>query len=1060
MITRKIDDQVRKIPDKVALKKGNQSITYQHFKDLSDHLSHIIEGNSPPNEETVVALMMGHDPGMVIGMIGVLKSGNIYVPLDPLFPIKRLEYLLIESGTKVLVTNNEHKEFASTLKERVKGIQTVINIDNRSHDNSKEKPEIQVNPQKTGYILYTSGSTGNPKGVLQNSENIEYFTENWIRIFSITENDRLTLLSSFGHDGSIPDVYSALLSGATLFLFDVKRGTNIADQLGWIEKEKITLWHSVPTLYRYFINTITGDEDLSLIRLVALGGEEIRVQDLRKFREYFPHATFFNVYGQTESTINSIWEAPGDSIRNIPIGEPIPGTEMFVVNDEGYEADPLVTGEIIVCSKHLALGYWKDPGETRRKFIDDPESGRAYWTGDLGRLLLDGGIEIVGRKDHQVKIRGYRIELGEIESRLLEKLEIKEAVLISSDMLAGNKNRNKEESFLVGYFVAEREIGNTELREFLSVSLPDYMIPASFVQMEKMPLTQSRKIDKKALPEPEIGRGQSYRAPRNSIEEALLKMWSDILKLEGEKIGIEGNFFELGGHSLKATEFVSRAHKELQIKIPLVEVFKSPTIAKLSQYVKGANSDTHHSVRSSEEKEYYKLSSAQKRIYVLQQMEPESTSYNMPLVFRLEEEPNVVRLEETFLKLLLRHEGLRTSFILENDEPVQKIHDRFDFSITNPDQVLSIEADISEEQGKKILKDFVHPFDLTVAPLVRVGLIPVKKESYLFIIDVHHIISDRISHNLLEKDFLSLYRGKDLPPLKLQYKDYSEWQIKKRFQENGKNLLEQQEAFWLTQYWEPVPQLTLPLDFKRPLFQDFRGERFGFYVCEEETAEIKKLAIDEGVTVHMVMSAIFVFLLARVSGQEDIVVGTPIAGRKHNDLNGIIGLFINTLALRYFPKKQKTFRDFLKEVRDMSLKAYENQEYPFEDLVKKVVIQRDMSRNPLFDVLFEVRTGGQEDPEEEKDSLQELKLKPYQMENTTTKVDMDWLGVELKAQFYFKVAYSTSLYRKETIELMTSQFQTLIRNVVVNSGNRLEDIDYRTQVEREMSDIQEMEFNF
>ncbi|HLP60911.1 MAG TPA: amino acid adenylation domain-containing protein, partial [Candidatus Deferrimicrobium sp.] len=522
---------------------------------------------------------------------------------------------------------------------------------------------------------------------------------------------------------------------------------------------------------------------------------------------------------------------------------------------------------------------------------------------------------------------------------------------------------------------------------------------------------------------------------------------AEVLGIKEEKIGIENNFFQLGGQSLKAVVFIAKIHKQLKIKLPLAEVFKTPTIKGLARYIKKAGEETFISIEPVEKKEYYPLTPAQKRLYILQQMTPKDTVYNITKTVEMSEEPDGAHLEETFNKLLQRHESLRTSFQMIENTPVQRVHDTVAFAIEYYD--LTRPGAMPHEVS---IKDFVRPFDLSAAPLLRAGLVKSRNASWVLIVDLHHIISDGVSQGVLTRDFMSLYRVEELPALKLQYKDYAHWQDGDKERE----ALKGRENYWLKEFAGTIPVLTMPIDFARPMLQSFSGAILDFEVGMEETAALNRVMIKEGVTMYMVWLAIYNVFLAKISGQEDIITGTPVAGRRHIDMQQIIGMFVNTLAIRNFPRGEHTFKEFLKEVKEKTLQAFENQEYPFEDLVEKVVTQRDTGRNPLFDVMFAFQdiesmagnTMQQQEPGENEN-------RPHSLESAntgrlgTSKFDFTLIIVPSQDRFSFVVEYCTKLFKASTIHAFISYFKTIISRVVENPGIRLGQIEIISQAEKQ-----------
>jgi acyl carrier protein len=764
----------------------------------------------------------------------------------------------------------------------------------------------------------------------------------------------------------------------------------------------------------------------------------------------------------------------------VPIGKPLPNVTFYIVDSSGHPLPLGVPGELFIGGESVARGYLNNPVLTADRFDQDFQDDQddhdkkgtgkysltslplypstpLYRTGDLARWLPDGNVEFLGRMDHQVKVRGFRIELGEIENKLLEHEHINEAVVVQKKEETGDR-------FLCGYIVSDQSLDAPVLRDYLADKLPDYMIPWFFMQLDRLPLTPNGKIDRKSLPEPESGGTAEYIPPRDEMEEELVKMWAEVLSVKNEKIGIDTDFFDLGGNSLKAIILVSRIKKTFSAHVSLEDIFNIQTIRGLGQHIKNSDKTGYVSIEKAREKEYYALSPAQKRIYALQQLDMDSTAYNMPLTVLLEGKTGKEKLEETFQALMNRHESLRTSFEMVDGEPMQKIHTNAAFNIVFYD-LTGNQAEVKVKENiplsaPGILEDFVKPFDLARVPLIRVLLIKVEEERHLLMTDIHHIVSDAVSHGVLIQDFLALYKGDPLPALTLQYTDYSEWQNNDRERER----LEQQEAYWLNRFKGQLPQLNLPLDYPRAKTRSSEGGAAHFSIGKTSSSALKEFALQEGVTLQMMMVAIFHIFLSKITGQVDIITGTTTIGRRHADLERIIGLFVNTLALRSVPSGEKTFREYLKEVRDMSLKAYENQDYSFDDLVKKVAanVDREPGRNPVFDIMFEIQSyeaGGAGILEVE---IPGLKLRPYEMEWNRTKFDQDWVGQETSGGISFSVSYCTKLFKPETIELMVDGFLLLIENIIANARNlqcKMKELECQTPFEKELTQVEDVVFN-
>jgi len=607
MIIKKFEEQVARFAKKTAVVTETAKLTYKDVNLYANRVAHAILESDPGSDKNeknqIVGLLFEHSADMIVALIGTLKTGKAYVPLDITYPENRLAYMLKDSEAYLVLTNNQNVSLAEKLAAKIKNNIKIINIDTLYIDVTVPVENVKREPSgdKLAYILYTSGSTGRPKGVMQTHENVCHYIRNWTDRFSVTDADRMTLLSAFSHDGSIPDIYGSLLNGATLYPYNVLNRADITELLKWLIEEKITIWHSVPTLYRYFVDTLKNRDIVKgkgktkdkkhfpHLRYVVLGGEQVREHDIDMFKTFFPNAVFANVYGQTESTLNSIWFVKaGDPINKVFIGEPLDDTEIFIVDEDDEIVEEMGVGEIVVACKYLAPGYWKDKENTERVFSHEPELGRLYCTGDLGRLMADGNIEFIGRKDTQVKLRGFRVETGEIETTLLNNEAIKEAVVVTRVDKNGNAH-------LCAYIVPGplsspdgEAVALTvpELRKYLSAELPEHMIPSYFIELGKMPLTPSGKIDRQQLPEPEPIRPKlsvTYVAPETGIEKKITEIWEEILYLD--KVGVDDNFFDLGGTSIDILNMVSRLYDVLKKEIPVVALFRYPTIRSFVDYL-------------------------------------------------------------------------------------------------------------------------------------------------------------------------------------------------------------------------------------------------------------------------------------------------------------------------------------------------------------------------------------------------------------------------------------------------------------------------------------------
>jgi len=649
---------------------------------------------------------------------------------------------------------------------------------------------------------------------------------------------------------------------------------------------------------------------LDLLRILIVGAEPFPAELLGDLREVYI-GKLYNIYGPTETTV---WSTVRDMSvgGNIDIGSPIANTRVYILDNRQRLVPIGVPGELYIGGEGVARGYWANEVLTNERFLPDPllGAGRVYRTGDRVRWLPDGNIDFLGRADYQVKIRGYRIELGEIEHRLKGLDGVKDAVVTIREK-AG-------ERFLVAYYVPAGGEDLPALRDRLSAKLPGYMVPAYFVRLSRLPLTPNGKLDRKALPEPEIGRGAEYIAADGRLEEQLLEIWSEVLKMDRELIGMNSSFFELGGHSLKAIALVNRIGKQLGVTIPLKKVFEHKDIRSLAGHIGAAGRTEYSSIRKAEKKEYYALSSAQRDMYLLSVFNKDSTEYNQPRVVEIDGELSTERLERAFRKLIQRHDLFRTSFQLIHDEPVQRVHGDVDFSITF--------MHAAGNEVRPLMEAMIRPFDLSRPPLLRVGLVSVDPSKHYLLVDTPHIILDGTSTGILTRELTMLYSGEELQEAAFQYTDFAEWQNSRRRQKE----LEGQKRYWIDQFAGEIPVLELPRDPVEDLPADYIGGATDLMLPPEHEALIRGIAAKERTSLFGVLLAMYDILLSKLSAQDDIVVGTVVAGRENFATEDMLGMFVVDVPLRAFPKGDLRFTEFLQQVRTNALRGFENQSYHYK----------------------------------------------------------------------------------------------------------------------------------
>ncbi|MCY8603160.1 non-ribosomal peptide synthetase, partial [Bacillus sonorensis] len=1021
-IVQQFEEQAEQAKDRPALQFEGNVFTYGELNTKVNQLARRLRECGVETGATA-AILTARSAEMVVGILAVLKAGAAYVPIDPDHPKQRIKHFFEDSGASVLLTQMSMKPLAETAGFAG---EVIILDDEQLYQGDADNLNVPISPETLANLTYTSGTTGMPKGNMVTHRNILRTVKN-PNYMKIMGTDIVFSISNYVFDAFMFDLFGSLLNGAKLVIAPKETILDMGRLANEIEKEKVSVLMITTALFNLL--TDMRPDSMKNLRGVLFGGERASVGHVRRALKAVGKGKLLHMYGPSESTVfttcHPVNELPDDA-QSVPIGKPVSNTEVLILDSFGNVQPRGVAGELCVSGDGLVRGYFNRPELTAEKFVAHPfkKDQKMYRTGDLARWLSDGRLEFIGRIDHQVKIRGQRIELGEIEHHLLTHNMIQEAAVLATDTAAGD-------NMICAYIVADRELSNRELREHAAEGLPGYMIPSVFMQLNELPLTGNGKVDKRALPEPDVTQiGQTeYTAPRNQTEAKLAELWREVLNIP--KVGVHDNFFELGGHSLIGMTLTARIQKELNVDLQLKDLFKSPTIESLAQAAAQAERKSSVYIEAAEEQETYPVSSAQKRLYVLQQLEGAEKSYNMPSVLHLEGKLDVERLKESARRLINRHEAFRTSFEMKDGEPVQRIWKDVGFTVDV--------IDAGERETEQLIDDFIRPFDLTKAPLFRMNLIRLAEEKHLLLVDMHHIISDGASVSVLIDELTRLYAGETLAPLRIQYKDYTVWQQKSLQTEHDKK----HEEYWLKKLSGELPVLTLPTDDTRPAVQTFEGDRLAFAMSPELLRSLRKLAQETGTTLYMVLLASYSAFLAKLSGQRDIVVGSPVAGRPHADVSKIIGMFVNTLAMRTYPQGEKTFAAFLQEVKETVLEAFEHQNYPFEELIEQLGVQRDMSRNPLFDAVFSMQNADMRAL-----TMEGITLKPHEFAHKTAKFDLTLTAAEEDDLMRFEMEFNTALFKHETIQRWSRYLLNLLEAVAQNPNVPLSDLSLFNEAEK------------
>ncbi|WP_051237157.1 non-ribosomal peptide synthetase [Paenibacillus pinihumi] len=1032
------EEQVMQTPDEPAVSGSEGVWTYAELNARANRVAHFLIATGVRSEHRI-GIMAGHSLEAVAALLGVLKAGAAYVPLDPSYPAERIRFIAADSKMKLLLTQE-------TFTDRVPETTAWFTITETMTEVNESNPELNVQPHHLMYLIYTSGSTGQPKGVMvEHSGAVNYLW--WARKHYTGNHPRsFALYSSLAFDLTVTSIYVPLLTGGRIVVYAGEDKGQLMPQL--LAEDQVDVLKLTPTHLRLLL--LAGHVPQRL-RTLIVGGEALDTALARQVHDHFDgQVTIYNEYGPTETVVGCMihaFDPARDLNSSVPIGRPADNVRVYVLDERLQPVPGGATGELYIAGDGVARGYWGQEERTAERFLEEPftPEGRMYRTGDIARRLGDGSLVYLGRSDEQVKVRGYRIETGEIEACLAEHENVREAAVVA-------KPDGESGLALWAYIAADGQVEQEELRHYLQERLPSYMMPSHFVLLDGLPVTANGKTDRRALLEDDTQTmGQAHEEPSGELEIRLAEMWQQVLGRE--QIGRGDSFFDLGGHSLKAILLLSKVQKEFSITVPLQTLFDRPTIKGLAAFLSaGSETDPGQGAEDSAHQVFYKIYSpiepiekrlhypasyVQKRMYALSALKGAEVTYNVPHAMIIEGPLDADRLQQAANKLIQRHETLRTSFGWVEGGLVQRVHDDADLTIPC--------SDAEEGEIGSRLAGFIRPFDLQLAPLWRLELIRTGADRYVLLFDMHHIITDGVSVGILMSELSALYEGAELQPLRIQYKDFTVWQREQMLSTRG------HEAYWADLYNEGVPLLNLPTDYPRPSIQSFAGRTVTFEVPEDVVTALHRINTETGTTMYMILLAAFGVLLGKYAGQEDVVIGTTSAGRNHADTEHLIGAFINTLALRTRPGSEKTFLAFVDEVKRHTLSAFDHQDFAFDELVDRLKIPRDISRNPLFDTMFVLHNhgGGTSRLTLGKETLihefDDIRHEP-------AKVDLTLVATLLENQkMLWSIEYRTDLFRKETVERMTANFVRLLTSIALRPQQRIGEIDLLTQEERHES---------
>ncbi|WP_122464333.1 non-ribosomal peptide synthetase, partial [Pseudomonas viridiflava] len=1031
-VHRLFEQRAARHPDRVAAEHGQRSITYGELNAQANRLAHyLIEQGIAPNDH--VAIVLPRSLELLVGQLAVSKCAATFVPLDVNAPAERQSYMLDDCQAVCVLTRSTAPINAATRR---------IDLDSLDLNGQPgHDPELEQGSDTAAYVMYTSGSTGAPKGVRVPHRGIARLVLN-NGYADFNEHDRIAFASNPAFDASTMEVWGALLNGGQLCVVDHETLVDPVRFSALLIDARISVLFITTALFNQYVQQI--QQALQGLRLLLSGGERADPASYRALLSQAQGLRLFNVYGPTETTTFATTcevRAVSEGDESVPIGRPIGNTSIYVLDAHQRLAPKGVTGELYIGGDGVALGYLNRPELSVEKFLVDPFSDEPgammYRTGDLGRWMEDGQLECLGRNDDQVKIRGFRIELGEIVSCLHQLPGIGETVVLAREDEPGNVR-------LVAYYTSHEEdtlLAPEQMRAHLQASLPDYMVPTAFIELKTLPLTANGKLDRRALPKPERSAlfGMNYEAPEGEFEVALAEIWAEVLQVE--RVGRHDHFFDLGGHSLLAMRMVSQVRQQLGVELPLGELFALGELAAVAAALSGVARSELPSILPVKRDQPMPLSFAQQRLWFLAQMDGGNEAYNIPMALSLEGALDVTALTRALARIVERHETLRSRFVASGDS-AQVL-----FVPTPADARLLVEdirhAPLSLDACLRA--EAVAPFDLAHGPLIRAHLLQVADERHVLLLTVHHIVADGWSMGVLTQELLALYpafcqeQPDPLPPLAIQYADYAVWQRRWLTGER----LQHQAAYW-RQVLEGAPTLlTLPTDRPRPAQQDFAGASLALQLDTRLAADLRKLAQHQGVTLYMALMAAWATTLTRLSGQAEVVIGSPVAGRGRTELEDLVGLFVNTLAVRIDTSNSPSGEALLAQVKARVLEAQDHQDLPFEQVVEVVRPTRSLAHAPLFQTTLNWMPG-----KHVAVPLGGLVVAPVEQVSQVSKFDLSLNLSEQGETLVGSLDYATALFDEATAQRYLNYFVQILETLATHEHTRLDRVALVGEQER------------
>jgi len=1074
--------QVERSSSHIAAAYQGGYLTYQDLNAGANQLAQFLRDLGVKNGD-FVGILQGRNLNFLQSILAILKAGGAYVPIDSTYPTERIQYMLLNSEVKVLLTDSSCLKPMGDRLEQCPHLKSVICLDLDSADRVETlSPELSVYARSNfshyptanlttvtcgrdrAYMLYTSGSTGLPKGAIVRHDGAINHIYAQFDALKLSQELRFLQSAPASSDISVWQFLAPLLIGGRTVIVDTETVCDPEKLFQVIQTEQLTLVELVPVLLKGLMNFVSrlpvSQRSLPHLQWMMVTGESVSVQLINQWLNLYPAIPAVNAYGPTEAADDItqwIVEQPLPvNQRSVPIGKPLANIALYVLDAQLGLVPIGVPGEICVSGIGVGEGYWQNEAKTNLRFVPNPYAKPStsyqnliYKTGDSGRWLPDGTIEYLGRIDHQVKIRGFRIELGEIEAVISHHPAIREAVVIVREDQPGDKR-------LVAYGVADADANRadphqlaSDLREFLQSRLPDYMVPSAFVPIDRLPLTPSGKINRNALPEPDIKSPVQAESDAviSPVEELLVGIWSKVLGYD--RVGIHDNFFELGGHSLLATLIISQVRQVFQREVPLRRLFELPTIAQFATAIETeTQADLGLDIPPIERcsTETIPLSFAQQRLWFLAQLEPDNPFYNLPIAVALQGSLNLAALEQSFTEILRRHEVLRTKVTIVDEQPIAIVTSAIPIPFPVIDLSALPEPRQEAEVHSLIAAEGQQPFDLSRDLLLRVKLLRLRQDDHILLLTMHHSAADGWSIGVLVQEVSVLYQAfcqhqpSPLPALSIQYADFAIWQ--RQWLQGA--VLDAQLSYWRKQLANAPTRLELPTDRPRPAIQSYRGATHHFQFSPELLRSLHHLSQQAGCTLFMTVLAAFKVLLGRYSGSEDIVVGTPIANRHRAEVENLIGCFVNTLVLRTNLSENPTVLELLEQVRSVALDAYAHQDLPFEQLVETLQPQRSLSHSPLFQIMVVL----QNTPIPTVDLLG-LQVNAIETDRGTAQFDLTLFLEETPEGLSGTIEYNADLFNSDTIDRMVGHYQTLLNAITQNPDQQISNLPLLTSAEQQ-----------